>query len=159
MNTMPKVKGFKQESRLFQRVCAPRGFVNPFSFGGGGSGVNPRWEDALSSIFSWDYMGAAEYEFGAAGRCLQFMRENAAELAAHEFQVGGTTWYALTHRKHKGFATALWINVVSGAQKLKESADTNNPKIRGWFDFENGWFVSRDKEMRDNLKLLLKGKS
>jgi hypothetical protein len=44
--------------------------VNPFSFGGGGSGLKNEDAAMLESIWSPEYMGAAEYEFGAFAQTL-----------------------------------------------------------------------------------------
>ena len=53
---------FDPYSYLFQRCRTPRGFVNPFSFGGGGSGLPRAERDRLAKIVDFDYMGAAEYD-------------------------------------------------------------------------------------------------
>lgn len=67
---------------LIQRVKKPRkpfrnkdGKVveNPFVFGVGGSGLSSNAVELLAPVFSFDYMGAAEYEFGAVQRALQTM--------------------------------------------------------------------------------------
>lgn len=70
-----------EHTYLIQRLERPRrpsagalggkAFVpNPFSFGGGGSGLSREAMEMLSHVFEFDYMGAAEYEFGAAQRAL-----------------------------------------------------------------------------------------
>lgn len=54
---------------LIQRVSAPRlgglGIANPFSFGGGGGRLSQEALELLAPVFSFEYMGAAEYEYGA----------------------------------------------------------------------------------------------
>lgn len=56
-----------RDTRLVQRLQKPRGYVNPFSFGGGlkNGGLSDEAFDLLKNVVSFDYMGAAEYEFGA----------------------------------------------------------------------------------------------
>ena len=59
----------KQKMRdpwLIQRLNGPA-LPNPFSFGGGlvNGGLSNEVMDLLKRIFSFDYMGAAEFEFGA----------------------------------------------------------------------------------------------
>ena len=50
-----------------QRLKKPTGAVNPFSFGGGliNGGLHPAAIEMLKNVFSFDYMGAAEFEWGA----------------------------------------------------------------------------------------------
>lgn len=62
-----------KRSWLVQRLCPPRGQDNPFSFGGGlhNGGLSPDAMSLLRSIWSFDYMGAAEFEFGAVPQALR----------------------------------------------------------------------------------------
>jgi hypothetical protein len=63
--------GIIRESRLVQRLTKPRrglgGTDNPFSFGGGlkNGGLSDDAMDLLRDVFSFEYMGAAEFEFGS----------------------------------------------------------------------------------------------
>lgn len=52
---------------------------NPFSFGGGlrNGGLSDEAMDLLREIFSFDYMGAAEFEFGAVPKTLQAIAKDA----------------------------------------------------------------------------------
>ena len=59
-------------THLVQRLKKPfmklgMAIRNSFAFGGGfkDGGLNPEAAALLGEIFSFDYMGAAEYEFGA----------------------------------------------------------------------------------------------
>lgn len=75
-------KGRDYKASLVQRLI-PRpdsGMLNPFAFGGGlvQGGLS---KAALAALpFRFDYMGAAEYEWGAVPECLYTMAENAADL-------------------------------------------------------------------------------
>ena len=65
---------------LIQRLEKPRTLKiagvelkdNPFSFGGGlrNGGLSKDATDLLRPLFSFDYMGAAEFEFGAVPEAL-----------------------------------------------------------------------------------------
>ena len=64
---------------LIQRLHKPESFKlagvetdNPFSFGGGliNGGLSKEAMDLLRPIFSFDYMGAAEFEFGEVSKAL-----------------------------------------------------------------------------------------
>lgn len=55
-----------------QRLNKPYGKSNPFSFGGGyiNGGLSDEAMDILNQIFSFDYMGSAEFEWGAVPTAL-----------------------------------------------------------------------------------------
>jgi len=42
-----------------------------FSFGGGGSGLSKEAWDIIHELFGFEYMGSAEYEFGAPAKALE----------------------------------------------------------------------------------------
>lgn len=85
---MPELK-----SRLVQRLQAPRGedklakVVEAFSFGGGGGRLKPEAMDMLRPIFSFDYMGAAEYEFGSLPESLGNIARNVKLYGCYEFTI------------------------------------------------------------------------
>jgi hypothetical protein len=58
---------------LVQRLRAPLDFANPFAFGDGlqNGGLSDNAYELLKGIFSFDYMGAAEYEFGIIPKFFQ----------------------------------------------------------------------------------------
>lgn len=71
---------------LVQRLEKPRastvfGKGNPFAFGGGlrNGGLSEEAMGLLRDIFSFDYMGAAEFEFGAVPKALQVIAKQAGE--------------------------------------------------------------------------------
>lgn len=75
---------------LVQRLHKPRGGTsvfgkdNPFSFGGGllNGGLSPQAMDVLRPIFSFDYMGSAEFEFGAVPTAFDALAKSADSLTA-----------------------------------------------------------------------------
>jgi hypothetical protein len=78
-------------TRLIQRLHAPssKGFINPFSFGGGyrNGGLSDEAMNLLVPIFSFDYMGASEFEFGELPKALQEMAKNHASYSLQTIQV------------------------------------------------------------------------
>lgn len=62
-----------KRSWLVQRLVEPRRVANVFAFGGGyrNGGLSDEAMNLLSPIFSFDYMGAAEYEFGDVPKAIQ----------------------------------------------------------------------------------------
>jgi hypothetical protein len=74
---------------LVQRLGEPLGRANPFSFGGGykNGGLSDEAFALLDGIFSFDYMGAAEYEFGSVPKTFQKIAESASEGDLTAFKV------------------------------------------------------------------------
>lgn len=103
---------------LIQVLERPRRYngpfkVNPFSFGGGGSGLNKDAAEILENIWSPAYMGAAEYEFGAFAdtlrKIVQFRTMNrlkAFVLPINGFTSEGERWASRSRSKAK---TAVYI--------------------------------------------------
>jgi hypothetical protein len=92
---------------LIQSLNKPRNAkgpfaVNPFAFGGGGSGLNKEAAEQLEDIWSPEYMGAAEYEFGIFAKTLKQIYEfrKADQLIATVVPIDGKTaeksgsWYS-----------------------------------------------------------------
>lgn len=83
-------------SWLVQRLSKPfansgplGAFANAFSFGGGlkNGGLSAEAMDLLRPIFRFDYMGAAEFEFGAVPQALQGLAEDAESLVVKTIHV------------------------------------------------------------------------
>jgi len=79
---------------LIQRLEKPRvtqgkldHIAQAFCFGGGGGRLSKEAWALLSPIFSFDYMGAAEFEFGAVPEALSKMVEQREEYESFEFTV------------------------------------------------------------------------
>ena len=71
-----------EQTKLIQRLTAPRtkglGIGNPFSFGAGGGGFSEKAMELLAPVLRFDYMMAAEYEFGAVPGGLHKIYEHAS---------------------------------------------------------------------------------
>ena len=67
---------------LVQRLKKPLGQSNPFAFGGGykNGGLSEKAMDLLKNIFRFDYMGSAEFEWGAVPKAFQRLAEEQANL-------------------------------------------------------------------------------
>lgn len=80
---------------LVQRLDMPYngdhilGKDNPFAFGGGlkNGGLSDEAMDLLRGIFSFDYMGAAEFEFGAVPKALTAIAQYTKTLKAWSFSI------------------------------------------------------------------------
>jgi hypothetical protein len=177
-----------QRSWLIQRLERPHAFMmggkamdNPFSFGGGlrNGGLSPEAMDILREVWSFDYMGAAEFEFGAVPEALQRIAKfaGAGKLKAHsfEFDKGGIQkHWSKDAKKPTGTATIYvlapdeWMPEVEARivkwatdrynQNLKETthlAEVLDPinsfaeRMAGWLELDNGFMFFTDKEMFD----------
>ena len=58
----------KKDVWLMQRLKKPTGYVNPY-----GDVNREVKERSIAEVVSPDYMGAAEYEWGAYGKCIDTM--------------------------------------------------------------------------------------
>lgn len=71
-----------ERTHLIQRLTAPRvrglGISNPFTFGAGGGRISPKAMELLAPILRFDYMMAAEYEFGAVPEGLSKIHDHAS---------------------------------------------------------------------------------
>ena len=57
---------------------------NPFVFGGGGGRLSPQALDLLRPLFQFDYMGSAEFEYGAVPEALDGMVKCGEDFTAGE---------------------------------------------------------------------------
>jgi hypothetical protein len=171
-----------ERSWLVQRLEPPRqgrgifGVDNPFSFGGGltNGGLSDEAMDLLRGIFSFDYLGAAEFEFGAVPEALSKIAKNAAEYQATSFAVhvadvhkdfrekgpapeGTATIYVLCRGAHKA---EVFTRIRSWAKEpygnLKEHTQLSSvlrpcgdwtPDVCGWLELDNGFFFFTDEAM------------
>lgn len=116
--------------------------VNPFSFGGGGSGLKHETAQMLENIWSPEYMGSAEYEFGAFAQTLKAIYEyrKADLLIATVVDIDGKmaeksgSWYSKGQAKAR---TSVFViccknhfdNVVQSIDSLIN--DTKIPQPHG----------------------------
>lgn len=67
-----------KHTKLIQRLGRPQKFASPFSFGGGlhhGGLSDEAWE-IISKLCNFEYMGAAEFEFGSLPKAFQKLVES-----------------------------------------------------------------------------------
>ncbi len=174
-----------RDSWLIQRLNpAHSGFGqlgpdNPFAFGGGlrNGGLSPVAMGYLRSTFSFDYMGAAEFEFGAVPKALQGLAADAGQLVASVMPVdlvdvprhwrdktegepsGRATIYLLCRRDHLDEVTGRVQEWATGrGSRLKESTNLTSvlrpdpsggyvPETCGWLELDNGFFFFTEIEM------------
>ena len=160
-------KPFKSENKLTK-------LSNVFAFGGGlvNGGIPEEGMKTIKDIFRFDYMGSAEFEFGAVPEALSKIAENFEKLIAFTLHAPyeHKNWYLETNAKGikpiyvicekehrdeiviriKGFAKKdyndtkerICLNESLAKEKIDDIAD-----IVGWLELDNGFFFFSDKEM------------
>ena len=156
-----------RRSHLVQRLEKPRGgsgpladLVNAFSFGGGlrDGGIPKEGMALIKEIFSFDYMGAAEFEWGIVPSCLAFLVENIKDCVTGSIVVekDKPTVYYLCHKDHadqvpdriKLLATnppraKEWVGLVNHFEQPKRYES----RAVGWLDCSNGFMFFVDEDM------------
>jgi hypothetical protein len=174
-----------RRSWLIQRLEKPlgnRGLLgpdNPFAFGGGlkNGGLSDEAMGLLRDIFSFEYMGAAEFEFGAVPQALQGLANAHDRLTAGSFEVPLSQVSAGWRRDAEkvaatGQASVYFIAPAEWAEEvelrirtwakegfrseLKETtnlASTLRPsedfhgRTVGWLELDNGFMFFTDEQM------------
>ena len=124
-----------KDSRLVQRLDPPASNAfglkdNPFAFGGGmkNGGLSDEAMDLLRGIFSFDYMGAAEFEFGAVPEALSRIAKS-KNLTPWVFNIQlkkvAKGWRDKSKKPPEGAAT---IYVLSN----KDNVDEIQDRIEAW---------------------------
>ena len=157
------------ESYLIQRLHKPSNWNvagkvidNPFSFGGGlvNGGLSKDAMGLLRGIFSFDYMGSAEFEWGAVPAALAFLAEQASAgtlVAGKEGDVFYVSPVAYEADVKKRIA-ALRENEYAWQKKehcgLKDYFESKKEYAKanvGWLELDNGYVFFADKPMFDGF--------
>lgn len=151
---------------------------NPFSFGGGlkNGGLSEDAMTLLRPLFSFNYMGASEFEFGALPKALDAMVQK-GELVAFSvdvktsdgsgeflfkteksgvcedtvFVICPVDWKDEVVDRIKKFAiaerTLRTRERVGLESSIREKAAGNEPRYLGWIEINNGYMFFLDKNM------------
>lgn len=119
-----------------QRLLAPIGETNPFSFGGGlrNGGLSQEGINVLKDIFSFDYMGSAEFEFGALPKAFEALQDNKT-LIHFTMDKNDSPLYVICPEDTKE-DLKLWL-IDCEYLELKESLGFNRADVLGWIKTEN----------------------
>lgn len=158
---MLRIREKLQSSWLIQRLKAPEksaipGMVfNPFSFGGGLSngGLSPQAAVILSTVCSFDYMGAAEFEFGAVPKAFKFIAEN--KPTHHLLTSFGNNIYLIMPEAMKDMVIDRVVDIATNEGfrskeyvGLREQLIGRNGKMYlGWLELDNGFMFFTDEKM------------
>lgn len=140
-------------------------------FGGGALQLKPEAWALLQSIFGIDYMGAAEFEFGALPKSFQELMRDSERLIAFEMSVTpfpDATVYVLCRKEHEVGAREIIELIAQDKLRLKESTYFQrafDPTVQkgdlstrtcGWYELNNGFFFFKDKEMWEKTVKMFK---
>lgn len=161
-----------RKSWLIQRLNRPRNWDanlglqdNPFAFGGGlkDGGLSSEAMDLLRGVWSFDYMGSAEFEFGAVPKALNGLAELAGKkggLSASSLPVdlstvelpwdwpkgkpepsGEATVYIVAPSGHLSEVKGRIAGWVKSAPRLKESLRLSDALVptKEWHKETCGW--------------------
>lgn len=107
-------------------------------------------EHRFGEIFSLDYMGSAEFEFGAFGEFMRNMHK--ADLQPFKTSVNGVEYFGVFDPKYYATAeevSAMLQNLADGKYRLKERADFPSEPTRwhrtdAWADIRDNVFWSKE---------------
>lgn len=146
---------------LIQRLEVPREFYNPFSFGGGliNGGLGDKFIEHLKPIFSFDYMGSSEFEFGALPKAFMKLAQyrQAEILISGKIIVLTEPIFYICSKEHEKEVMQLIEKIAEDEYDLRLKEVTNlravlekkdfMKDLRGWLELDNGFFFFADEEM------------
>lgn len=172
-----------ERSWLVQRLKKPLSgqmgaFAEAFSFGGGmrNGGLSDDAMTLLREVFAFDYMGSAEFEWGAVPNALQRIAQHQSELTSFTLQVPLSMvpphWRANQDEIPDGTASVYVLCRAPQAEQVKEriftwaaagyQTDTKesvqlsaalrpfhdwDTRTCGWLELDNGFFFFTEEHM------------
>ena len=178
-----------KKSWLIQRLKKPTKFTglmgNPFSFGGGlrNGGFTKEAMDILKDILSFDYMGASEFEYGAAPEALSKIFENVKDFVTKKIKVA-YRYIDYSGQKKQTFNGAKFVWIICHKDDVKEvcervkaygtgqdgtrsmyetkeyvglavSLAISPPRFEGWIEISNGYMFFCEQTMYRKMRDLL----
>lgn len=166
-------------SWLIQRLQAPTGHVNPCAFGGGlkDGGLSEEAMKLVSRVWSFDYMGSAEFEFGKVPEVLAKLFPSLTLVAKsfilhYEYE---DSWHCRPAQKYEGEKRVYYICEEKDEKEVKKrlakwavkeaygdtkeaimlnSSMANREKhgrpVEGWLELDNGFMFFTDEKMWRN---------
>ncbi len=153
-------------SWLIQRLEKPYGTINPWSFGGGlvNGGLNKKAMEILKNLYSFDYMGSSEFEWGAVPAAFNFLAEQSTNHNLISGQISNVFYICpknyeegvkkvisdLLEDENKNFR----LKEFCGLKNRVENPNEYNERKVGWLELDNGFMFFVDEEMFKNSKTL-----
>lgn len=155
----------------FKMNIAGREIDNPFSFGGGlkNGGMSDDAMKLLRELFSFDYMGSSEFEWGAVPNAIKFLAEQSSNnnLVASKMFVGkDEEVFYLCPKQYQESVMETIKKLREGDKdiRLKEHCGLREyfneqkeyyKKNIGWLELDNGFAFFVDREIFEKFCLLL----
>lgn len=104
MSNKKSVQFNSQEVRLVQRLLKPNKFTSPdsWAFGSGNSNLTREQREAIKDVFSFDYMGNGEFEFGepksALNSIAHYANRDKANFGNLQLPQNGSDIFYVCHR-------------------------------------------------------------
>lgn len=146
-----------ERTYLVQRLLKPKEAINPFSFGGGlkNGGLSNDALNLIGKIWSFDYMGSAEFEFGAVPKTLSKILEYSNKNATNgEIKLIKPIFYLCEKNMKKNVEERIKqiakekIAYLKEPTFLKESLMGKNfYDYAGWLELNNNFMFFIDEEM------------
>ena len=158
-----------ESSNLIQTLEAPRERQNPFAFGGGAKngGMSDEAMAQVNSIFSFRYMGAAEYEYGALPKAFNKIIDNLAAYSTWDITINERKVYIIGDTELKNEISTRIEEVATDdgskhCQKAHAGVDSalgldphyKNDTAIGWLDLKNAFFFFIDEMAFEKTKEL-----
>lgn len=150
-----------EKTNLIQRLRKPLGFANPFAFGASGpnGGLSDKALEKTLAAWSFDYMGAAQFEHGAVPEALsrieQYAQEGRAFADCMPVRKIHEVFYLCEQSTEREVERRIWqlyrnerslrVREYCG---LRESL--NHPEraeVVGWLELDNGYLFFTDETM------------
>jgi hypothetical protein len=147
-------------SHLIQRLNKPNG-INKNAFGAGLElgGFSEKSFVLFSEIFSFDYMGAAEFEYGAVPKCFESIAKNGHNyILCSLLEINNSKIYIICKKTHilsiikrvKEIAlnkvVCLEITRFDTAVGLNKNIKKENCNTIGWVDILNEFIFFTDEK-------------
>ncbi len=128
--------------------------------------IRRKKEPALENVMHLDYMGAAEFEFGAIGRAVEALLEKDFEaglLSPSKTGVASPLWYiCLTENVSEMLDRVIELAINDTDRYFKEKpyffdSMGEDPKEQfiGWWDLENNYILFSDPQIFEALIKLI----
>lgn len=157
-------------SYLIQRLCPPRrgSGDNPFTFGGGllRGGLSKEAMDLLEPIWSFDYMGSAEFEFGSVPKALEFIVNSFVNNkgCTGEIKVKGKPIFYICNSEIEDYVRDIIPKMYSPHKynlrfkenpRFSEVINGETDRYIGWLELDNGFLFFADQSAFEKFKSLL----
>lgn len=108
-----------------------------------GKFVDREYKTGIDSILQWDYMGSAEFEWGALPKSLKIIRDIKESCELFDVEYKGKMFTVYCHKDHKGEIPTYFEKVET--QHLKEFSGFDKVFVNPfnfsvpdfWWDIEN----------------------